>query len=115
MTQPYRITHEEELRRVAERTRLEARLEAQLKNCLEVLLAYGIVPATVLELGLDLLVMETQPALGLLIHTRGDLDRLRAHIPPRPPDSVTAADRQYIEDLLQECHSYPHTDYPGPD
>ena len=107
MVQAYRITHEETVRRATERT--------WLKSCLEVLLACGIVPATALELGLDLLVMETRPALGPLIHARGDLDRLRAHIPPRPPDSVTAADRQHIEDLLQECHSYPHTDYLGPD
>ncbi len=119
MVEAYRITHADELRMTAAQTAAQTAIQTaaqttariRLEDCLEVLLACGTDPSAALELGLDLLVMDDFPALGLLVHTQGDLVLLRTHIPPQPREGVTADDRRYVKKLLQGCHSYPSEEH----
>ena len=96
---------------------IEARLQADARgaqvdftNHLQLLLGMGVTRSLALELGLDLLGMDTLPGVRALGSTQGDLGQLRRHIPPRPPEWGTSEDRDYVVSLLR---TGPHRDDSG--
>ncbi len=91
---------------------LEAEARVHLGTRLELLLGLGVTVNQALELGLDLMCMDALPGVLTLASTRGDHWQLRRHIPLRPLDRNTDADRLYVADLLRACPSYPSAGWP---
>ena len=75
-------------------------LEDDLEHHLQLFLTLGVSKDTALELGLDLLCMDTLPGMLTLVPTQGDIRQLRRYIPPRPPERDTPAARDYVVSLL---------------
>ena len=91
---------------------LEAEAQVHLETRLELLLGMGVTVDQALELGLDLMCMDSLPGVVTLVSTQGNLSQLRRHIPPRPLDRNTDADRHYVTNLLRACPSYPSAGWP---
>ena len=70
---------------------LEAEAQVHLETRLELLLGMGVTVDQALELGLDLMCMDSLPGVVTLVSTQGNLSQLRRHIPPRPLDRNTDA------------------------
>ncbi len=92
---------------------LEREAEVAFTNHLELLPGMGVPMHLALELGLDLLCMDSLPGVRALASTKGDLWQLCRYISLRLPGRDTAANRDYVTDLLRAGPTYPSNDYTG--